>query len=1190
MAKPIHLHPPRGAAQPPGSARPIQVSAPSAEEIRRAVTLFNSGDFTATEVFARQLLQRYPEHGFGWKILGVVLKSLGRTAEALEPMRKAAALLPGQADVHSNLGITLKNLGLLEEAVASYRRALQLKPDLAEAHCNLGVALKDLGRSREAEACYRRSLQINPNMAEAHSNLGNILKETGRLEEAEACYRRALTVNPGLAEIHGNLGAILCKIGRLDEAEASCRRALTIRPDLADVHSTLGVTLRSLGRLAEAEAACRRALEISPASADAHCNLGTTLNDLGRLAEAEASFRRAVAIRPDLAEAHSNLGNILSGMGRLSEAETSCRRALVIRPDLAEAHYALGNILKDLGRQEGAEDCYRRALAIRPDYFAAYSSLLFSLSYSASHTPDYILAEARNYGKMVTGNVSRRFSSWGCAPMPERLRVGIVSGDLYKHPVGFFLESVLAAIDQLRIELIVYTTYSKNDELTARIKPYFSAWRTLVGLNDETAARLIHADGIHLLLDLSGHMGNNRLPVFGWKPAPIQASWMGFLATTGVKEIDYVLGDSLATPPEDEGNFSEKVWRLPEIYCCFTPPEHAIDPGPLPALSNGCITFGSFNHLAKITEQVVTLWSRVLKAVPGSRLFLKSRQLNDPKMRETVAARFARHGIKPACLLLEGTSPRPELLAAYQRVDIALDPFPYNGGTTSMECLWMAVPFITRRGNRFLSRCGESLAVNAGLADWIATDDDDYVNKAVTHSADLERLAALRTGLRRQVLASPLFDAPRFARHFEDALWGMWHRHHSVTVTPPPKDSGLLTIRSNAHSESNGIIGQHNRTSVSQPYSASAKRVLCLETANWTGIERLAIHLSEAGFEVGCLCTDQSILNILPRITRYRWGDTHVFHHRLEQVISEFKPDLLIFMDDPSFRMISAVITRNPEDIVSRQRQLLERSLGCLETVATRLLRSSLISLQESVAVPKTMTSRSLDELSSFGESLGWQAIFKEEYTCSGTGVITTGTEQKFLETARRLIAEEKQYIVQEFIHGAITMRAAVAYEGAVLCGVSFCKVLTSAGGIGYSTVIKPMHNEGMKTTTDKIGRLFRMNGPFSCDFIVANETGKAYLIEINPRPTTVFHLGHLFGVSFAHALAAVIDATPQIQADSPQTDREVALFPKELYRDRNSSRLTTAFHDVPWSYPAIVTHYLSPLTGQKGPATLTDN
>jgi len=351
-----------------------------------------------------------------------------------------------------------------------------------------------------------------------------------------------------------------------------------------------------------------------------------------------------------------------------------------------------------------------------------------------------------------------------------------VSGDMRTHSVGHFLEGVLSHIDPARIELIAYPTNPDEDELTARIRPFFSVWKPLVGLNDGDAARLIHSDGVHVLVDVSGFTAHNRLPVFAWKPAPVQVTWLGLPNTTGMKEMDYVLGDLQATPPENEHHFSEAVWRMPDSYVCFSAPPYPIEVAPLPALSTGYVTFGSFNNLTKMNDAVVELWARILLAVPNSRLYLKTNQLSNAVINEQTLRRFGSHGIAPERLLLRGKlGSIADHLAEYNKVDVALDTFPYPGVTTSVEALWMGVPVLTLHGDRFLSLTAKSVAHHAGLPDWVAIDKDEYVAKAVSFTSNLESLAALRASLRQQVLASPLFDAPRFARNFEDALWGMWH-------------------------------------------------------------------------------------------------------------------------------------------------------------------------------------------------------------------------------------------------------------------------------------------------------------------------------------------------------------------------------------------------------------------------------
>ena len=452
------------------------------------------------------------------------------------------------------------------------------------------------------------------------------------------------------------------------------------------------------------------------------------------------------------------------------------RRALELDPAFPEAHNNLGSLLKDLGRLDEAACHYDRAVDLRPDYFAAYSNRLFTRNYIVQQSPDTLCGLARQYGDLVTRHAGRVPVVPRASPPAGRLRIGLVSGDLRNHPVAYFLEAQLRAADTTRLEFVAFPTQPVEDEVTTRIKDCCADWEPIYALDDKAAAELIRASGVQVLLDLSGHTAHNRLPVFAHRPAPVQASWLGYFATTGVAEMDYVIGDPHVAPPGEAHHFTETVWCLPEIYYCFTPPATNVEVSAPPALSTGRLTFGCFNNLSKINDAVVALWACVLDAVPDSRLLLKAPQLHDETVRRRTDARFAVHGINGNRLLLEPSSPRDAYLRAYHGIDIALDPFPFPGGTTSCEALWMGVPVLTRRGDRFLSHAGETILHNAGLSDWVAQDDDDYLAKAMQFGSDLVALGSLRGRLRQQVLASPLFDAPRFAQHFEKAMWGMWNR------------------------------------------------------------------------------------------------------------------------------------------------------------------------------------------------------------------------------------------------------------------------------------------------------------------------------------------------------------------------------------------------------------------------------
>jgi predicted O-linked N-acetylglucosamine transferase (SPINDLY family) len=314
----------------------------------------------------------------------------------------------------------------------------------------------------------------------------------------------------------------------------------------------------------------------------------------------------------------------------------------------------------------------------------------------------------------------------------------------------------------------------------------------LYGLNDEAAAQLIHADGVHVLLDLSGHTGRNRLPVFAWKPAPVQASWLGYFATTGMAEIDYFLADEIGVPEAQRGHFSETVWYLPGTRLCFTAPEVDLPVAPLPALKNGYLTFGCFQNLSKVGNEVLTVWGKILSAMPDAKLRWQCKQLGDQAVRAQFIERLRQHGIDPARVTLHGSVTREAYLAAHAEVDVMLDTFPYPGGTTTCEALWMGVPTLTVAGDTLLARQGASLLTAAGLGDWVTTGEEDYISQAAALANDLPKLATLRAGLRGQVRVSPLYDARRFARNFEEALWGMWQTSIQNNISNSPDSLNTL--------------------------------------------------------------------------------------------------------------------------------------------------------------------------------------------------------------------------------------------------------------------------------------------------------------------------------------------------------------------------------------------------------------
>ncbi len=694
---------------------------------------------------------------------------------ALAAQAPGRTRIPGP-DHHLAAAVSHHQAGRPGQAEQHYRAVLAARPDHAEAFHGLGMALCQTGRQLEGIGLMRQAIHVNPRAASYHANLGAVFLRIGRLDEAIASCRAAIALQPDLPKPQVNLSAALLKQGRLEEAGVTCRRAIALRPDDPEANSILGSILALRGHLEEAAGYYHNAIYHRPNDANLNLELGVVLYRLERLKAAEGCFRQAIALRPGFATAHNNLGAALKSMGRLDEAVLHYRRTIELKPDFADPHFNLGNLFLEQGPPGEAVACFERALAINPDFSPAWSNRFFAWNHILHRPVEDLLIEHRRFGDLVSGRVKQAFRAWSEAAPGQPLRVGLVSGDLRNHPVGYFLEGMLRETDPSRIAFLAFPTRYNADDLTARIKPCFTAWEPIHDLSDATAAQLIHSLDIHVLLDLSGHTSDNRLPVFGWRAAPVQATWLGYFGTTGVAEMDYIIVDPHVAPPEDAGHFTETMWPLPEICLSLTPPSPAIEVTSLPAHANGHVTFGGFNNLAKMTDAVVSVWSRILQTVPGSHLMLKALQFRDDTTIRDVHARFMAHGIGPDRLLIAPPSSRETYLLAYQEIDIALDPFPYPGVTTSFEALWMGVPVLTKRGTRFLSRSGEAIAHNAGLADWIASDEGDYVTKAVHFASDLDRLAGLRAGLRDRVLASPLFDTRRFARHFADAMWGMWEK------------------------------------------------------------------------------------------------------------------------------------------------------------------------------------------------------------------------------------------------------------------------------------------------------------------------------------------------------------------------------------------------------------------------------
>lgn len=730
----------------------------------------------AQECYRRALALR-PVYPAALCNLGSALLDDGKAAQASECYRQALEIHPGYPEAWYNLGNALIAEGWTDEATAAYRRALALRPDYPDAQLNLGNVLNEKGKFDEALACFEAALALRPDYPEAWNNLGNLWQKQHRLDEAVTCYRRAVAAWPGYAHGWLNLGGALREQGRREEALQCWQTVLTFQPAYAEACLNLGSLLKDMARLDEAIAYLRQALALRPDYADAWNNLGVAFRECGHFDEAIESYRQAIDFRADFAEAHSNLGNLLHERNRLDEAMSALMQALRIRPDFAEALNNLGNLRKDLGDLPGALDAYRRALAVDPAYADAHSNLLLAEQHAGFISDAELFAEHRCYAERLEAPLKVQRRPWTNSRESERrIKIGYVSPDFRRHSVAFFVEPVFAHHDKLRFEIHAYYNHLQHDKVTARLAAHADHWTVCKGMSDDELAERIRADGIDILIDLSGHTAGNRLPVFARKPAPVQAGWLGYNGTTGLDAMDYRLVDGYTDHEGSSEAFnSERLCRLPDSFVVYQAPDDSPEVVPPPCRHNGFVTFGSFNNFAKLTPETLETWAALLKTVTDARLLLKAAAFDSPGRQVHVRSQFENLGVDGDRLTLLGRDSEDRShFTRYGEIDIGLDPFPYTGVTTTCEALWMGVPVVTLAGVRSGARVGVSLLHNAGLDELIAASPASYLDLAANLAGNRDRLVELRSTMRGRMRNSLLMDAARFTRNLEAAYREMW--------------------------------------------------------------------------------------------------------------------------------------------------------------------------------------------------------------------------------------------------------------------------------------------------------------------------------------------------------------------------------------------------------------------------------
>lgn len=549
----------------------------------------------------------------------------------------------------------------------------------------------------------------------------------------------------------------------------------------------LALQYHQLGHLPQAEQIYRQILTQQPNNPDALNLLGALAAQVGQNSIAEDLIRRSIALQPNFALSHMNLGNALRNMGRLDEAIAAYRQALALQSGNPDAHNNLGLALASRGQFDDAIEAFRQAVALNPDFSYAHSNLLLNLHYLPRSDARSIAAEHVNWRRRHADPLKSFIQQHRNDRDPDRrLKVGYVSPDFRDHVLSRFLLPLLTAHDHQKFEIFAYAQVRAPDDVTRQLRAQAHHWHSLVGLSDHQAAERIRDDQIDILVDLAMHAADHRLLVFAQKPAPVQVTYLAYCSTTGLDTIDYRLSDAYLDPPgTDESVYSEQTLRLPETYWCYQPGIAPIDPGPLPALSQGHVRFGCLNNFCKVSAAALAAWARILSAVPNSRFLLHAQEGGH---RQEVLKSLSREGVESCHVQFVTRVSLPEYYGLHHAMDIALDPFPYGGGATTCDALWMGVPVVSLIGKTAVGRGGWSILSNIGLPDLVARSEDEYVHIAVSLANDLPRLAKLRSTLRQQMADSPLMNTPRFARNIEAVYRQMWRRWcgaaHGTAVGP----------------------------------------------------------------------------------------------------------------------------------------------------------------------------------------------------------------------------------------------------------------------------------------------------------------------------------------------------------------------------------------------------------------------
>ncbi|CAK4200481.1 unnamed protein product [Aphanomyces euteiches] len=760
--------------------------------------------------------------------LGNLYKAQGFVDDAMTCYTNAIRVKPMFAIAWNNLAGLYKDEGDLTKAIDHYKEAIRLAPDFADAHSNLGNALKETGDTAGAIEAYKTAIALRPEFAIAHGNLASSYFDANQIELAVATYRTAIQLEPKFPDAYNNLGNALRELGQLEQAISSYRTALRLKPDHPHAYNNLGNALKDKGMIKEAIHCYMTAARLMPRFAAAHSNLGSILKEQGKIDQALAHYQEALTIDPNFAHAYSNMGNAYKDLLRLDEAITCYSTAIRLNPSFPDTYSNLASAYKDGGRFEEALTCFRKALSLKPDFPEAFSNYVHALTVVCdwcSRAEDFktlftmlerqlstdgTLPTVQPFHALLyplsaaqTLEIAKRYAQrarlntslvdlgplrYRAKRSDERLRIGYVSSDFGNHPISHLMQSVFGLHDSSRVEVTCYaTSTSDHSQWRRKIEADAEHFKDMSSMSSGDAARLIHNDGIHILVNLNGYTKGAQTEIFALRPAPIQIALMGYCGTMGAEYIQYIVSDKVALPLDIAAvGFTEKVIYMPHSFFVNDHKQSArgvLDVESCPSRSQYDVpedkfVFCNFSQLGKLDPSLFATWMHILKRVPNSILWLL-RYHNNELVEANLKVEAKAHGVRENRLHFTDVAPKEEHLKRGYLADLFLDTAVCNAHTIGCDILWSGTPMITLNGHHLASRVASSLLFAADLTDLITDTLEEYEEMAVALALDMDKLWQLRKKLEEARMTCALFDTARWVRNWETALWLAWDAHEA---------------------------------------------------------------------------------------------------------------------------------------------------------------------------------------------------------------------------------------------------------------------------------------------------------------------------------------------------------------------------------------------------------------------------